>query len=180
MGNRLTRVLGLTGALAAACGAGTPPPEEPAGVEHEGPSAASNQEPAELATPEPTETEESSGAEATSESESEPQATPPVEPKFTENMSVEEAIQAVPQGMPRLNMEDELLSKPLTQPSLYAPCKPSGSFKVRVAVWNGKAVGVDVTTQPNNPKLQACLEKQIRAAEWEDKVRSLNTVQYSY
>jgi hypothetical protein len=38
-------------------------------------------------------------------------------------------------------------------------------------------VGVDVTT--SNKALASCVEKQVRAIEWRDKVRSLNSVEYS-
>jgi len=44
-------------------------------------------------------------------------------------------------------------------------------------VWNGEAVGVDVTTP--NKTLAACIDKRVRAVEWRHKVRSLNTVEYS-
>jgi len=87
----------------------------------------------------------------------------------------------VPQGTPRLNVETEALSKPLMDGKLYEPCKlGSGHFKVRVAVWNGKAVGIDLTTTPNNPKLAECLKGRIREVTWDDKVKSLNTVEYQF
>ena len=105
----------------------------------------------------------------------------PAEPVFSDSMSVDEAINAVPPDAERLNIEQERLAEPLQQPELYEPCKlGSGHFKARVAVWNGRAVGVDVETQPKSPTLAKCIDSQIRQIEWSDKVRSLNTVEYSY
>lgn len=104
------------------------------------------------------------------------------EPKFEPGMSVEQAISAVPQSGQRLEIEQEILSEPLLNPALYEPCKlrASDHFTVRVAVWNGKAVGLDVTTKPKNEKLASCLREQITALEWREKVASLNTVEYSH
>jgi hypothetical protein len=48
---------------------------------------------------------------------------------------------------------------------------------VRIAVWAGHAVGVDVTTP--NKKLAECIDKQVRALTWPDKIHSLNTVEFS-
>jgi hypothetical protein len=98
--------------------------------------------------------------------------------KFPEGASVAEAVAAVPKGTPRSNLDTETLAEPLQDEKLWAPCKVgSQHFKLKVAVWNGRAVGVDVTT--SNKALASCVEKQVRAIEWRDKVRSLNPVEYS-
>jgi hypothetical protein len=148
----------------AGCGGATPPPEEP---DHEMPPVA--KEDPEPPAPEP---------------EPEPEEPKPAapEPEFTEGMSVNEAINAVPQGTTRVNMDQDELSAPLTKFELYEPCKPKPNqhFKVKVAVWMGKAVGVDVTTDPKNDKLAECLKEQIRTVEWKDPVPSLNTVEYGF
>ncbi len=103
------------------------------------------------------------------------------DPAFTDSMTVDEAISAVPPDADRLNIEQDILAEPLQQSDLYEPCKlGSGHFKARVAVWQGRAVGVDVETQPKNPRLAKCIDEQIRQVKWSDKVRSLNTVEYSY
>lgn len=103
------------------------------------------------------------------------------DPEFTENMSVNDAIKAVPHDADRLEIEADRLAEPLAEEGLYEPCKlGDGHFKARVAVWNGRAVGVDIETQPQNPQLARCLDEQIRKTKWADKVRSLNTVEYSY
>jgi hypothetical protein len=99
-------------------------------------------------------------------------------PSFPDNASVAQAIAAVPKGTQRSNIDAETLGEPLNKPELYAPCKAgSQHFKLKVAVWNGKAVGVDVTT--TNKALAECVKKQIQGIEWRDKVKSLNTVEYS-
>lgn len=99
-------------------------------------------------------------------------------PSFPDNASVAQAIAAVPKGTQRSNIDAETLGEPLNKPELYAPCKAgSQHFKLKVAVWNGKAVGIDVTT--TNKALAECVKKQIQSIEWRDKVKSLNTVEYS-
>jgi hypothetical protein len=99
-------------------------------------------------------------------------------PTFPENASVAQAIAAVPTGTTRANIDPETLGMPLQSEALYEPCKVGAQhFKVRVAVWNGHAVGVDVTAP--NTALAACIDKRVRGIEWRDKVRSLNTVDYS-
>ncbi len=151
------------------CGGSEPPAEAP-DVEQE-PIA---DEPA----PKPvTDKPKSDGDEPTDEPK--PDA---LEPEFKDGMSVDEAINAVPQGVQRVNVEQEALGKPLMDEALYAPCKlkPSQHFKLRVAVWEGRAVGVDVTSQPANKKLEECVKEQIKNVGWKDKVRSLNTVEYGF
>jgi hypothetical protein len=102
------------------------------------------------------------------------------EPAFTENMSVEDAIKAA-SGTERMNIDQEELSKPLTDSSLYEPCKPgTAHFKLKVAIWRGKAVGIDLSTTPKNQKLTDCLKERIRSVTWSAKVPSLNTVSFTY
>ena len=99
-------------------------------------------------------------------------------PAFPDNASVAQAIAAVPKGTQRSNIDPETLGEPLNKPEVYAPCKAgSQHFKMKVAVWNGKAVGIDVTT--TNKALAECVRKQIQSIEWRDKVKSLNTVEYA-
>lgn len=153
------------------CGGGAPPAESP-----EEPSPVA--EP--VVEPEPeamADSEEEAEPEEDQEAAASQPATP--EPQFPENATVEEAIAAVPRGAERLNVDPDELGKPLQDPELYAPCKLGGShFTMRIAVWNGKAVGIDVTSK--NAKLADCIKEQVRGIEWPDKVRSLNTVEYSF
>jgi hypothetical protein len=96
-------------------------------------------------------------------------------------MSVSEAQAAVPPDADRLNMDQEVLAVPLQDSELYAPCKLGGGhFTANVAVWDGRVVGLDLETQPKNPSLAKCLSDQIRKVRWRDKVKSLNTVQFSF
>jgi hypothetical protein len=105
----------------------------------------------------------------------------PAEPVFSDGMSVDEAIRAVPPGAERRNIDQETLGKPLQDLSIYEACKPgSARFKVRVAVWNGKAVGIDLTVTPKNEKLADCIKGKIREVTWEKKVKSLNTIEYQF
>lgn len=104
------------------------------------------------------------------------------EPQFTDDMSVDEAINAVPQGSERMNLDPEALGKPLMDMNVYKPCKlaPSLRFKIRVAVWDGRAVGVDVTSTPKNDKAVGCVKEQIKGLKWKDAIKSLNTVDYAF
>lgn len=158
--------------LLVACGGSTPPPET---AESEEPVEAQPEPEPVAAQPEPEE-----GAEAPEEG-SEPKA-PAGEPEFKEGMTVEEAISAVPQGAARENVDQEALSRPLLESKLYEPCKPKPNqhFKVKVAVWDGRAVGIDVDTDPKNDKLGDCVKQQVATVQWKDKVKSLNIVAFSY
>ena len=104
------------------------------------------------------------------------------EPQFTEGMSVNEAINAVPQGVERVNLDMDVLARPLADVSAYEECKPSGAqhFNVKVAVWDGRAVGVDVKATPDNPTFAECVARVVRNMEWDDGVKSLNTIEYSF
>jgi hypothetical protein len=169
-------VVSLSGVVA--CGGSCPPPVEAAAV------TAAKSEPA--SGPEEAAAEPSEHAAPAEKSESAPAATAAdakpseaeADPAFPEDASVAQAMAKVPQGTSRANIDPERLGESLQNEAVYAPCNVGGQhFKVHVAVWNGRAVGVDVTTP--NKKLAACIDKQIRAIEWKDKVRSLNTVEYS-
>ncbi len=131
---------------------------------------------------ESTDSASSESGSAGSTSSSEPAAKPSddatPDPPFPEDASVSQAMAAIPRGTQRSNIDQDALGAPLQNVSLYDPCKPGGQhFKLRVAVWNGHAVGIDVTTP--NKKLGECVKKQLRTVTWPDKVRSLNTVEFS-
>jgi len=64
---------------------------------------------------------------------------------------------------------------------VYEPCKPGAAkVKLRIAVWDGKVVGSDVTTTPKNDKLASCIKDRLNTLTWDAKVKSLNTVDYSF
>lgn len=157
-------ILLACGSLTASCGGQAEPAEQPPSAPPEPPA-----EPTETAEPAPEEPEE------------EPAAPAAAEPDFKPGMSVNEAIAAVPQGASRVNVEQEVLAAPLLKTELYAPCKarPQDHFTLRVAVWDGRVVGVDVTTKPKNDKLAACLREQVETVTYKDKAKSLNTVEFS-
>lgn len=163
----------VVGVLLVGCGAGTPEAQTaPTAMEE-----AMEEERSEATTDMPPALEEEQ-----TESEKEAEAAPPPQPEFRPGMSVEEAILAVPQSAQRVNIEQDALAAPLMRMELYEPCKLSGSqkFKLRVAVWDGRAVGIDVSSQPKNEQLDVCLRQQIEGVTWADKVKSLNTVEFSY
>jgi hypothetical protein len=158
----------LLGFFLVACGGSEPAPRAPDG--EMSPAA-------EIAPPLPPPT----AAEAPVE-EPAPAAKPPApEPVFTEGMSVADAIRAVPQGAERANIDQETLSKPIQDFALYEPCNPgSAKVKMNIAVWDGKAVGLDVTASPKNDKLVDCIKERLKGVTWQARVKSLNTVEYSF
>lgn len=100
-------------------------------------------------------------------------------PQFRDGMSVDEAIAAVPRHYDFIGIDQEALAKPLQDPETFKPCNAgSQHFTLRVAVWDGKAVGIDVDTK--NEKLKECLVEQVKQIEWTDKEESINTVEYSF
>lgn len=126
--------------------------------------------------------EESTAADTPAEASADSAEPESEAPAFKPGMTVEEAVAAVPSTAQRIQIEDEALAEPLKHPEVYEPCKLKGHqhFTVRVAVWQGKAVGLDVTTKPDSDELKSCLRTQIEALEWDDKVASLNTVEFSF
>jgi hypothetical protein len=169
---------GFAAALAIACGGSAPAAEEPE-------AEPASDEPID---PQPPDSESEAKGEGEGEGEGAAEEKKPAEgaatkePEFKDGGSVSDAINAVPQGTSRVNIDQETLSKPLANAELYAPCKLAANqhFKVTIAVWNGRTVGVDLTTQPVNKRVAECIDKQVRGIEWSDKVKSLNTVEYSF
>src|SRR5438045_73466 len=86
---------------------------------------------------------------------------------------------AGPDSAERANTDQETLSMPIQDPNVYEPCKPGAArIKMKIAVWDGKAVGLDVTSTPKNEKLVSCIKDQIKKLSWKAHVKSLNTVEY--
>lgn len=169
-----TRKLWVHGLVAGlcACGGGTKEPEYPA-----------DSLPREEAADPSWETGEGAGAkESESRSEAEPAQTSGVRkaPTFTEGMSVDEAISAVPEDYEYIGLDQDVLAKPLTQPETYQDCKlkQSDKFKVRLAVWDGRVVGANVTSP--NKALAQCIDGVVRKLEYKDRVEAINTVEYSF
>jgi hypothetical protein len=163
----------LATTLAVACGGAQPPPsDEPLTAD---PSLSVD----EVEQPELGD-QPSSGSAEKSESSGDKPAEPAKEPEFKEGASVQDAMNAIPQGTARINLDQETLGRPLTNPAVYESCKlaPSQHFKLKVAIWKGKAVGVDIETQPVNKRVAECIDKVVRGITWEDKVSSLNTVEF--
>jgi len=170
--NNAIRTVVFLLALFTACGGSTPAAEEPdedfSGEEDNAPAMPTSDD------------EEKPRGKADEESGEKVQRA--AEPEFKEGMSVDEAINAVPQGTARVTIEPDELAVPLKDPKVYEPCKPAANahWTIRVAVWDGKAVGLDITTQPPNKRLSECIAEQIRKITWRDKVASLNTVEYAF
>ncbi len=169
-----SQVAWIVGALLVGCVGGQGAARS--GEEAKEPSVVEDLEDLPKASAVPREEDGAEGVEVTPASDS------AVEPDFHPGMTVEEAIAAVPQSAQRVNIEQEALAAPLMRTELYEPCEVRGNqgFQLRVAVWHGRAVGVDVATKPENEKLAGCLREQVSSVTWPDKVKSLNTVEFSY
>src|SRR5262245_16567823 len=99
------------------CGAATPaaPPE---------PEPVKTSAPDEVEQPRVDETPPAAPSESEPAASEQPKPEPAGdEPKFTDGMSVNDAINAVPRGVSRVNVDAETLGKPLADGELYAPCK---------------------------------------------------------
>jgi len=169
-------LVGILGLLSSGCGGSSPEPQYPeeavSGEEASDPtwetgdeySADSEQAPADDA---------ATASPATGEGERK-------EPVFTEGMTVEQAIGAVPSHYDYIGLDQDVLAKPLTQIETYKECnvKQSDKFTVRIAVWDGKVVGADVKSP--NQALQQCIDRVVRQLEYKDKVESINTVEYTF
>ena len=164
----------------AACGGGAtpaPPPETPASQ----PTAATETPPAEkpvAATEKPASPAPSLAAASTPTSTAPPA---PAKIEFPPHATVDQAIKAIPQGQPRTNMSDDALRAPLLDLKRYDKCKVPRSTKVTmsVAVYDGAAVGADITSKPKNAKIEECVDEVVRSMTW-SKVPSLNTVTASF
>jgi hypothetical protein len=167
----------------AACGgaaAPTPPPETPATQ----PAAAT--ETAAAASPAAaSDTQESKakslGGESSPSSTSTTSTSGPPKIEFPPHATVDQAIKAIPQGQPRMNMADDALRAPLLDLQRYDKCKIPRSTKVtmNVAVYDGAAVGADISSRPKNAKIEECVDGVVRGMSW-SKVPSLNTVNASF
>ena len=172
----ITGLLGTLGLVAMGCGAFGGEPETP--TDEYGVPIEQREEEEEYDEVDQPAVSDNGGDDDYEEEEEEEKPPPPPEPKFTEGMSVAEARNAVPAGTDRVNIDDEVLGRPLRDPELYKPCKLGGqNFKTTVAVWDGRAVGIDV--EAKNAQLAECIKEQVRNLKWRDKAKSLNTVEYS-
>jgi len=163
------------------CGGGTasgPPADTPPGANENAADMPPSGEPASAKKNEGT---ASSPAAAVSSPKAGETAAAPQKIEFPPHAGVEAAIKAVPQGAPRMNMSNDVLQQPLLDLKRYDKCKVPHSTKValNVAVYDGVAVGVDVTTKPKNAKMEECLDGVVRSMTW-DKVPSLNQVNVNF
>jgi hypothetical protein len=106
-------------------------------------------------------------------------ATERKEPEFKPGMSVNEAIAAVPSHYEFVGIEQEVLAKPLQNLDTFKECKVTQNdhFKVKLAVWDGKVVGADVTAAPAKKE---CIDRVVRAIEYKEREKSINTVEYAF
>jgi len=163
----------------AACGGGaatTPAPETPASQ----PAASTESPPSDK----PAATEASGASSSPSLAASTPASTAapaPAKIEFPPHATVDQATRAIPQGMSRINMADDALRAPLLDLKHYDKCKIPRSTKITmtVAVYDGAAVGADISSKPKNAKIEECVDEVVRGLTW-NKVPSLNTVNVNF
>lgn len=92
---------------------------------------------------------------------------------FVGGMSYEQALASNNQeihmgGKAGPDLTDAQLSAPLKNAAFISGCGAPDSMKVtvRVAVKNGRAYGVTVTTNPPNPTVAACVDRHVRGLGW--------------
>ncbi len=95
------------------------------------------------------------------------------EPEFTGSMSQNEALNAA-QGASDEHVPEDLFTGQLN-PEVFAECKVPGNVKVtlKLAVWDGRTVGVTVKVTPKNKKIETCLDSVARKIEWKEKAKSI-------
>lgn len=160
------------GALLMACG-GNQKEASDAGAEAEAmPELALNE-------PEP-EFADGTGQEA-QEEEAEP-APPSQKPTFEPGMSVDEATNAAPFALNAAEVDVAELEKPLMSSGIGSACSipSSQKYKMKVAVYEGRAVGIDVSTTPASDAKEACIREQIEAITWDVQEESINLVELSF
>ncbi|HMJ50433.1 MAG TPA: hypothetical protein VK540_00095 [Polyangiaceae bacterium] len=169
----LPLLLGL--AACAGGAASTPPPETPAENPATATAAATPPPEKPAATEAPTSSPPPSLASAAT-----PTSAPP-KIDFPPHATVDQAIKAIPQGTARTNMADDALRAPLLDLKRYDQCKVPRSTKVTmtVAIYDGAAVGADISSKPKNAKIEECVDGVVRGMTW-SKVPSLNTVNVSF
>jgi hypothetical protein len=165
----------------AACGGGaasTPPPDTPTAQ-----TPAAKETPPAAEKTATSETPESTKAPSLAAATTPTAATASTPPKieFPPHATVDQAIRAIPQGQPRTNMADDALRAPLLDLKRYDKCKVPHSTKVTmtVAVYDGAAVGLDISSKPKSAKIEECVDGVVRGMTW-NKVPSLNTVSVSF
>jgi hypothetical protein len=149
-----------------------------------------DQKPAEVPAP-PAPTEEASDPDwdtgdappASDETDEEPKSAPAEtelkEPEFKPGMSVNEAIAAVPSHYEYVQIEQEVLAKPLQNLDTFKACKltQNDHFSLKLAIWDGRVVGADVKAAPGKKE---CIDGVVRALEYKEKEKSINTVDFSF
>lgn len=117
------------------------------------------------------------------EPEEEPKAAPAsAKPTFEAGMSVDEATNAAPFAVNAVEVDLAELEKPLMSSGIGSACSipSSQKYKVKVAVYEGKAVGIDVTTMPASEAKEACIRQQIEGMSWGVQEESINLVELTF
>lgn len=80
--------------------------------------------------------------------------------------NVQEINMGAGRGGPDLS--DAQLSAPMRSGAFLSACGTPNSTKVtvKVAVKNGRAVGVSVSTNPSNPAIASCIDRHVRGLSW--------------
>jgi len=101
----------------------------------------------------------------------EPTARPLKGPDHSTGMSYDDAL-SIPEDASSLAGERELSNRELSQPmqgsSFLGDCNvPDATHvTVKVAIRDGAAMGVTVTTDPDDPTVAECVDKAVRALSW--------------
>jgi hypothetical protein len=93
---------------------------------------------------------------------------PPATIDVRPDTGVDAAIKLVPTKIPVGHLSKETLTSPLKDAARFARCAipPTTRVAIRVAVYNGQAIGVDVRSNPNTPALDFCVDRVVRQTTW--------------
>ena len=86
-------------------------------------------------------------------------------PSYEEALAIPEDLNAT-KDAPELT--DAQLSAPMASGEMMSECGVPETMKVvvKVAVRDGRALGVTVATSPENPDVAICVDKAVRAMPW--------------
>ncbi len=92
---------------------------------------------------------------------------PPATIAVPPQAGVDTALRAV-SNVPTGSLSRDVLEAPLRDPLRFARCSaPRGTrIDIRALVYNGAALGVDVSTTPSDRALNFCIERVVRETSW--------------
>jgi hypothetical protein len=102
---------------------------------------------------------------------------PPARLSTPVHVGVDEALRAVPRGVPTGHLNRDALEGPLRDRAKFDRCgvPKAADIQIDAVIYNGAAVGVDVRANPRDQALEFCIEQIVRETSWVQE-RAVNRV----